>query len=206
MKLLIAVPCHDYLDVEFIRSLEALARRLHKDNVDFEIRFEAGTLVYLARDTLSDYASKNCFTHVLWLDSDMVFSDDVLEQLMETRAEIATGVCRSRHGKYNICLYKNQHEMFTEIPDKIFEVFACGFACVLTTTMCLEHVSEKNNGHPFEPTKYFGEDLQFCIRAGGMGYRIMCNPEAKVGHVGRITIWPDSVEELRSYNSKKEGK
>ena len=194
MKLLIAVPCLDMLPIEFVQSLHALTRRLDKDGVDFEVRFEVGSLVYLARDNLALYASKNWFTHVLWLDSDMVFSDDIFYQLKSLNAEIAVGVFRGRHGSHQYCLYENPDMRLSGIKDKPFQVGMCGFACVLTATTVLEHISEKYNGHPFCPTQYFGEDLQFCIRANGMGYRIMCQPEAKVGHVARSVIWPDKEE------------
>lgn len=194
MKLLIAVPCLDMIPVEFVQSMNALIRRLDRDGIDFEVRYEAGTLVYLARDSLAFYASQNCFTHVLWLDSDMVFPDNIYHELKAVNADIVTGVCRSRHGSHELCLYESFDKRLTEVRDKPFPVKMCGFACVLTATTVLEHIGDKYDKHPFCPTQFFGEDLQFCVRADGMGYRIMCQPSVKVGHIARSVIWPDKEE------------
>lgn len=205
MKLLIAVPCLEKLDVEFVRSMNALIRRLDRENVDYEIKYEVGALVYIARDVLAQYAVKNYFTHVLWLDSDMIFADDVFDKLLSTNAEFATGVCRSRHGLYRYCIFETEHKYVEKLPDKPFEVFMCGLACVLMKTSVLQHIAEKNNGHCFVPTQYFGEDLQFCTRAQAMGYRIICHPDVKVGHLAKVEVWPDDVEDLKAYTLKEHG-
>ena len=67
MKLLIAIPTNDQMPVQFVESLTKLVRKLEADEIDFEVTFQTGTLVYVGRDKLSLKAMSGGFSHVLWL-------------------------------------------------------------------------------------------------------------------------------------------
>ena len=75
----------DTVPVQFLQSLTALERKLMADGVWFEECVISGTLVYMARDKLAGKAVSEDFTHVLWLDSDMVFGPNLLEDLQMCR-------------------------------------------------------------------------------------------------------------------------
>ena len=72
MKLLIAIPTNDYMHYQFCECLTKLVRRLDEDEIDYDIAFQGATLVYVGRDKLAQKAMDECYTHVLWLDSDMI--------------------------------------------------------------------------------------------------------------------------------------
>lgn len=201
MKLLIAVPCMDYLDVAFVRSLLGLTKRLTQEGVDYEVRLRDGCLVYIARDDLSFEAIEEGFTHVLWLDSDIVFEDDIFDKLLATGKPFVTGACRGRRKSFGWCVYRNLEpvERHTELKDHLFMVDGCGFAIVLIETKILKAVKEANNDTCFSPTQDYGEDMQFCLRARKLGWRIWCEPAVKVGHVGRVVVRPDDVTALNEY-------
>jgi len=195
MKLLIAVPTLDTVPVDFLVSLTDLTNKLKDDGVDFKLRIESGTLVYFAREHLTRYAITEKFTHVLWLDSDMVFNEQTFEDLRDCGKEIVTGIAHSRRPPYSSCL-------FTEIypgvekwkgntyPMMPFTVAACGMACCLVAVEVLEAVRAKF-GTAFQPTDVYGEDVAFCWRATQCGYKIWVEPGCRVGHVGRTVIWPE---------------
>ena len=82
MKLLLAIPTLENVPVEFLASLIHLVEHLKDEDVDFSVRMESNTLVYFAREELVRYALVHKFTHVLWLDSDMVFTPEIVEDLM----------------------------------------------------------------------------------------------------------------------------
>ena len=82
MRLLIAIPCMDTVPVEFMKSLIRLTQKLSADGVDYTVAIESGTLVYMARDRLAGKAVNEGYSHVLWLDSDMVFEPELLEGLV----------------------------------------------------------------------------------------------------------------------------
>lgn len=200
MKLLIAIPAMDFVHVEFMRSILALQNEmLHSGLVQkLEISVESGTLVYMARDRLARKAVNEGFDRVLWLDSDMVFTPDVVESLTFCGAPIVSGIAVSRRQPFGSCLFSSLDpvERITGYPREAFEVAACGFACVLTHVEVLKSVFQ-TYGTAFTPTDKFGEDVAFCDRARQLGYKIMADPSVRVGHVAHITVYPDTAERYR---------
>lgn len=206
MRLLIGIPSTDFLHVEFVKSLTNLILRLKEDDIDFTVHFESGTLVYVARDNIASKAINGGFTHVLWLDSDMVFTDDFLDSLMFCGKPFVAGIFQSRRKGYHSALFKNLDidnlERFEEYPHGTFEIAGCGFAGVLIETEILRNVMT-NYGTCFLPMKMYGEDLAFCKRAVDIGYKIYAEPTAVMGHVGHITIYPEDHEKWKAEISKE---
>ena len=200
MKLLIAIPAMDYVHVEFVKSLLALKDELTASDLvqKLEISIESGTLVYLARNKLARKAVNEDYTHVLWLDSDMVFTPGIVEDLAFCGGSVVSGIAVSRRQPFGSCLFSSLDpvERITEYPREAFEVAACGFACVLTDVEVLKSVFQ-TFGTAFTPTDTFGEDVAFCGRARRCGYKIMAEPSVRLGHIGHIPIYPDNAERYR---------
>lgn len=203
MKLMIAVPSTDFMHVEFVRSLTGLLMHLRDEGVDFKLEIESGTLVYLARDRLACRAINNGFTHVLWLDSDMVFGPDLLEDLRFCGAPFVTGIAVSRRKPFSSCLFKDlslDHlERFGDVdtlPREPFEVAGCGLACALTEMEMLKAVQLRCKTC-FTPENGYGEDTAFCVRARELGFHIFADPGVRVGHIGHITVYPDDAARYR---------
>lgn len=206
MNLLIGIPSTDFLHVEFVKSLHCLILRLIEDKIQFHVHFETGTLVYCARDTIACKAINEGYTHVLWLDSDMVFTDDLLDSLTFCDKPFVCGIFHSRRKGYHSALFKNLDinnlERFEDYPNTPFRVAGCGFAGVLIETEVMRQVMLKH-GTCFLPLKMYGEDLAFCKRATEIGYEIWAEPTAVMGHVGHITIYPEDHEKWKAEISKK---
>ena len=195
MKTLIAIPCMDQVPALFAQSLASL-RKVG----DCQIAFQMGSLVYTSRNELAKFAIKNEFDYVLWLDSDMVFDDDILVRMMATLQEkdldMLTGLYFRRVMPYSPVLFdelslsKNTWKWsnFETIPEHgLFEVGGCGFGCVLMSTDVLMSVQGKHR-QMFQPMNGGGEDLSFCWRARDCGYKILCDPEIVCGHVGYAVV------------------
>lgn len=204
VKLLIAIPSVDYVHFKFSESLSKLMQWLTDNGVNYRVEFRGGTLLYMSRDYFVDLAYKwsKGFTHVLWLDSDMVFEPDIFERLYNDDKDMVCGLFRGRHGKKNLCIFKqllpaNRFEIedVNEFKGQIFEVAGCGFGCVLTTVKLLEAVATEY-GSSFMPTKQMGEDVAFCDRVGKLGYKIFCDPMVHVGHISQSIIWPVRSEQV----------
>ena len=196
MKLLIAIPAHDYMHMDFVKSLLSLTKRLSEDEVDYEVRIHGGTLVYHGRDALATYAIDNGFTDVLWLDADMVFTDSLLEDLQFSGKKFVSGIAHGRRAPHQSCLFTEIYpsvSRFTEYPDNTFKVAGCGFGCVLMKTEILKAIKERH-GTCFFPTRELGEDLAFCQRATEGGFEIWAEPAVRVGHIGHIAIYPEYRE------------
>lgn len=194
-RLLLAVPCMDYVNANFMKSLTALERNLIRNGIAFDESVIVGTLIYVARNSQACKAINEGFTHLLFLDSDMVFDENIVETLCFSGKEIVCGAFQSRREPYGSCVYTslNPLERVKEYGAAPFQVEGCGMACTLINTEALKAVAEKYE-KCFSPEKYdgirFGEDLAFCWRARSLGYEIWCDPAARIGHIAHMTVWP----------------
>lgn len=202
MKLLIGIPTLDYVNVEFMKCLTALILRLRDDGIKFDIDIESGTLVYTARERIAHKAINEGFSHVLWLDSDMVFSPNILDDLQFCGKAFVSGIYHARRKGYASCIFKSIDvdkgiERFEEYPHEAFKIAGCGFGCVLIETQILAQVCH-NKGVCFTPLPSYGEDLAFCKRCIELGIEIWCEPSVVCGHIGHITIYPDDYEQWKT--------
>ena len=205
MKTLIAIPCMDVIEADFVECLVNL--RLVGE---VEIKFLKASLVYDARNQITKYAlDKGGFDYVLWLDSDMTFGPDLMEKLLADmepedgeRRQAVSGLCFSRRPPFKPCIYKSldvqqqgqmiypKAEVYLEYPrDQLFEVAACGFACVMMRMDVLEAMGIY--GVPFFPIGGLGEDLTFCWRAQKIDVKFHCDSRLKIGHIMRIHVDED---------------
>lgn len=195
MKLMIAIPTYDYMHFQFVECLTKLIRRLDRDGINFEVFYQGGTLVYVGRDKLAKMAIDRGFTHILWLDSDMIFNEDLLENLMDSGKSFVTGIAHARRAPHVSCLFKeiwpgvDRYEGH-DYPHETFEIGGCGFACVLMETKVVQKVYSIY-GTAFFPMRELGEDLAFCKRATDTGFRLWAEPRVWLGHIGHITVYPE---------------
>lgn len=210
MKLLVAIPSYRTMPAEFVKCLIALTGRLSRDGIPHEVKILDGTMVHAARDSLARHAVNNGFSEVLWIDSDMVFSDSLYDDLKTCGKDMVCGLFISRHNPYLNCLFSrlgDKAERITEITGTdAFRVAGCGFGAVLMQTQVLRDVMTGTHGKCFIPEPNLGEDLAFCQRAAGAGYEIWCEPTARVGHIGEIVIWPEDGPRLRGEIHELDGK
>lgn len=191
MKTLIAIPSMDQVPARFAQSLAMLQKE-----GDCAVTFQIGSLVYMSRDSLAQQAIQMGADRILWLDSDMVFSPDVLSCLSrtmeETKADMVTGVYFRRVEPFTPVLYeklemkdgKVNYKDWCDLPkEDVFEVAGCGFGCVLMNTDVALSILAKFH-EMFLPFDGMGEDLAFCWRARQCGYKIVCNQTLPLGHVG----------------------
>ena len=197
MKLMIAVPSLDYMHTEFVKSLMALTKYLSSDGVDYDVVIQSGTLVYVARDNLAKKAVGEGYTHVLWLDSDMVFQEELLDDLMFSGHSMVTAICHGRRPPHLSCVFRSLDPVdrysLDEYPEDVFRIAGCGFGTFFMETDAIRKILQEC-GTAFAPMRSLGEDLAFCFRAGLCGLEIYADPRVRVGHIGHITIWPEDEE------------
>ena len=193
IRLLIAVPTTDYVHADFVKSLAKLQSELGRRHVAYDVEIQSGTLVYFARNRLANKAINENYTHVLWLDSDMVFSEQIVEDLMDVGKDMVCGAFVSRRPPYGPCIYtsieKNNIRQVKDFGLRPFRVDGCGFATVLTSVELLQAVTQKY-GTCFQPTDYYGEDLAFCWRVKQLGRESWCEPTVRVGHIAHVPVYP----------------
>lgn len=212
-KIMIAVPCMDQVPAPFAQSIAMIRKPLEDDTA---CAFQMGSLIYTSRNNLALQAMKLEMDYVLWLDSDMVFPQDLLidlkKKLDDNDWDMVTGLYFRRVPPFtpvvfdkleineeNICEWTD----YKDYPAEPFKVGGCGFGCVLVKTDVLFEVQAKY-GYMFNPIGNMGEDLSFCCRARQCGYDIWCDPSQICGHVGYTTINDKFYASYRSVHPEVE--
>ena len=196
MKVLIAVPCLDYVSADFTRCLMELQKPAGTG-----FAMVTNTLVYTSRTIIAQNAINAGFDRVLWIDSDMVFPDDILIKLsadMDEGRDLVSALCFTRREPSVPCIQSDltwevkpdgwvetNAYVYMDYPrDQVFEIAGCGFGCVMTSIDLLKRMVE-DYGAPFYPLMGMGEDTTFCFRAGKAGIKMYCDSRVKVGHIGK---------------------
>ena len=199
MRLLIAIPTNDYVHYEFMGCLIKLVEKLKDDGINFDVAIQGGTLVYVARDKLAFKAIDEGYTHVLWFDTDMIFNEDILDDLLFAGKSFVSAIYHGRRAPHLSCIFDQIYPdiiMYEEYPSNTFKIAGCGFGCVLIATDILKAVRLKF-GTCFFPTRELGEDLAFCQRVSECGYEMYAEP-IKLGHIGHIKVYPDYRESYKN--------
>lgn len=159
---------------------------------------------------------------MLMLDSDMTFTPDLLERLLEfadpVEAPIVGGLCFGFDDKGEI-----QPTLFGLVgdeaapqviryhewpPDAMFQVAATGTACLLIHKSVFERIRDAeipsrggkrgfNDAFPwFQETAHddspVSEDITFCWRAGLLGIPIFVNTAVQLGHIKERELTMDA--------------
>ena len=197
MKTLIAIPCMSMVHTMFMASLIQL-----KIEGDVQFSMTDSSLIYDARNRLGQKAVEEGFDRVLWLDSDMTFEPDIflkLSKWLDEGYDFVSGLYFKRRQPIEPVIYsaigtKQKDgealpfsDWYDNYPEGIFEIAGCGFGCVMMNTNVIKEVAEKY-GLPFSPILGFGEDLSFCCRASQAGFKMYCDSNIKLGHLGNYTF------------------
>ena len=190
-KVLIAVPALDVMPVQTAYSMLSLKR-----DCPSRFSFIVRASCHDARNLLAREAVESGADRVLWIDSDMVFADDLMIRLgedLDVGWDMVCGLYFKRELPVTPVIYRDLNPPtgtatpYREYPkDEVFSIAGCGFGAVMMTTELLESVSGLGYA-PFTPFPGLSEDLSFCVRASVVGARIACDSRIKVGHVGQIT-------------------
>ena len=212
-KILIAIPCMDQLPAPFAQSL-AMIRKPDDDMT--ACSFQMGSLIYTSRNNLALQAFQMEADYVLWLDSDMVFSQDLLinmkQEMDEKGLDFLTGLYFRRVPPFTPVLFDQldikedgtcEWTDWKDVPEGLFKAGGCGFGCVLMKTDVAFEVQAKF-GEMFNPISNMGEDLSFCWRARQCGYDIWCDPSQICGHVGYTIINDKFYASYRSVHPEVE--
>lgn len=198
-KILIGVPSGSSIPISFMGC--------YKDAVFLENGDE--NLFYNHRGSNTVTARNNCvhemllkdYTHLFFLDSDMVFPKGTLQRLLNHDVDIVGGFYVRKRNNFWPNAFKlgerPSGKYLTEWINEYKEVEAIGTGCLLIKRHVFEKVKVpwfeyQWNGDP--DGKMITEDLVFCEKAKKLGFKIYCDGTIKCGHVGSMIIWPTEKE------------
>ena len=192
MRILIAIPTKDKIDVETFVSVA----NLDWDGHEIEYTSAQGMGVYgiaQARNNIVNQAIDNDFDKILMVDSDMILPEDTIKYLLDPDVPIVIGCARYKNDsgrapifKYTVDDTGQDSWIWNEIPAGRFDIKSGGLACAMIDTDVFRRISkpyfkweERANG------SYMGEDIWFYEHARQAGYRPQADGRVKCGHIGR---------------------
>lgn len=155
-------------------------------------------------------AQKNNSDYLFFVDDDMSFPPETLDILLSHQKDIVgvnsysrilplsptTGLMNEK-GEYKHPDHYPEWEM--KIPDELFEAYFVGCGVCLINMKVFEKIKE-----PFFRFSYnenglvkSGEDGNFCDRARKEGFKVWCDPNVSVGHIGNMEYGEELNNKLK---------
>ena len=153
-----------------------------------------------ARNIGCDTALENGYSHIFFLDDDVIAPHDAILRLLSHKRDIVSGVYYRRSPPIGVPVMLRYIEGGTQYvtqfkwPDLI-PVDLVGAGCLLISRTVLEAMKAKGGHHPFfdwrsdrtdlPPLERTSEDFTFCVRAKReFGFEILVDTSVRCHHVG----------------------
>jgi hypothetical protein len=176
---LCAVPSFDYVATDFAMTFAAMLMQPDR-SYDAAIQNIKGSVIQDARNELAASALSGAFSHVFFVDSDIVLAVDAIEKLLSHQAPIVGADYAKRQEPRAMAGKPKGHA-----PNGVLQAMEhLGFGCMLINTAVFERVPKPWFAYPTNTQNSTGEDRWFCQRAIRAGYTVWCDRSLIVGHVG----------------------
>ena len=179
IKLAIAIPNSGIIKAQTVSSLLGLVKNF---KCEYYTLLQEGSILHAVRENLVKKALELKCTHLLFIDSDMVFEKDAFERLLKRKKDIV-GVT------YNTRKYPSQKIQWKAIikpKGDFYEVEA-----VPTGFMLIDLKVFKGLPHPWffwevdnAGQTITGEDYWFCREARMRGYEVWVDLSLPIKHIG----------------------
>lgn len=193
IKLFIAFSGYEGLKMHTVNSLVNTLKRLPWPHSPFNCH--RGPYVHRNREMLMKDAVENDFTHLMFIDTDIVFPPDGIERLMARDKDLIGAAYNMRN-----MMKPGQLEVPRTSTVKLlggkrrFPTMDSPFRCdtVPTGFMLVRLEKFKQIEQPWfetvwtEDEGFMGEDTYFCRRARENGIDVWVDPTIPLGHVGEF--------------------
>lgn len=191
LRIAILTPCQDMVSAGFALDLARLTASVPWW-MEHTVVQNRGTLLPQQRATLVHAAQVWGATHALWLDSDMRFPPDTLEQLLAHEQPIvAANYATRRKPILPTAEHREYGHLFTEpIDTALIEVTQAGMGVMLVDMSVYARMKEPWFILGFNPktSEYIGEDFFFLRKAREHGFVTLIDQALsnEVRHVGEL--------------------
>jgi GT2 family glycosyltransferase len=155
------------------RTAFALATAMMFVSVPKQLYLGIGCYIHVNRNMVVAQALENGCSHLLFVDSDIMFNHDAIARLCAANVDIVGA-------RYNKRVLPTQPTVKEDIAT-LSEVFFVPSGFLLVNTDVYRKIGS--------PYFYIDErsdcdDLYFCNKARDAGYKIYCDPTIEIGHLG----------------------
>ena len=193
VRLAVCVPCRDMVHSAFTFSLCKMIEHNNNVGIPTSVHFNMGTLLVDQRETLVDMARGTYSTHILWLDSDMMFPADVAQRLLSHGKPLVAGNYVTRQYPHKTVAYADltdwkSYVMHGDGDRDLVSVAAVGMGCMLTNMSLFDQMSEPYFDVTWDPNSKnrLGEDFFLCGKVRDLGHDILIDPSVslELKHLG----------------------
>ncbi len=200
-RILIAIPTNKNIEAVTFKSIYDL---IIPDGFSAEFQYFWGYQVDQVRNLIADWTIRNNFDYLFAVDSDISFSPDTLIKLLSHDEDLVCGVYIQRiPGTHTIeVMRKNDrggvtHIDWNEIKGKgLVPIDGCGFGCTLIKREVLAKMDYPHFLYKsaLDHRNTVSEDVYFCMKAAGLGFKLWCDTDVICDHTGSYTFRVDSTE------------
>jgi len=194
--------------MEWILSFFNVLVWCHKNNFQLDFSFTKGSNIYKCRDKAiimnqeeKRYAKPfngEDYDYILWIDSDQIFSAEVLEKLIAADKDIITPLIVTEDGSFSASYVINNQEHAegvrrlnegdTRGKTEPMEVGNIGFGFTLIKKGVYEKIQYPWHGPIITENSYYSEDRSFFQRAKDAGFKLWLEPTVKAWHIKSIPL------------------
>lgn len=210
----VAFCCHDRVHAAFAAHLTRMMGMFTGQMmgpVEGQEIYPSTGLVYCMTSILPDgrqkiveVCKKQNRSHILWIDTDMVFPVEVIHLLMRHGQKIVGANYPSRRAPFKFTAGTLDNKWLETKPDSdgLIEVGHVGMGCVLTDISVFEGDGpwfqfdwRRNDENEWTP---IGEDVFFCREARARGHKIFVDQELSrsMGHIGEFTFTAEEMSRV----------
>lgn len=201
MKIAICIPSRDTVHTAFALCLAKLTSTLTKDNIEFEVLFNLGSVIASQRNKLVEIAITKNATHILWLDSDMHFPASVVNRFLKHNKDIVAATYTTRVKPQRSVAFLNEYDLNDRLVKTtgLHKVFAVGLGCMLVNIEVYKALPKPWFQYKWDETlqDLSGEDIYFCKYAKDNGYEVWIDGEVSdlVAHIGTKAFTMKEINE-----------
>lgn len=191
-KVFVCVPTRDMMHSHFAFCLQALVKHHSTIGLETHVEFNMGTLIGTQREKLTTIALESDATHIMWLDSDMMFPYDICVRLMEHDKPFVACNYSTRSMPFKTVAYQELYNWESYLPNEatgLVEVAGVGLGCALVQTNVFNDIYKPY--YPITYTRktddYLGEDMNFCqklTQEAGIPLLVDADLSKAVYHIG----------------------
>lgn len=211
----VCTPARDMVHTMFTYDLVNLVcYHTLNTNDAISLKISEGTLIANQRAELSLDAMREGCSHLLFIDSDMRFPQDMISRLLAHDVDIVATNCARRRMPTGPTaqVYKENgdRELVWTMPEStgLQEVGSVGMGVMLIKAGVFKTLSEPWYETPWRSDKrgYIGEDVFFCKKAREAGFKIWIDHDVskEIGHIGMFEFKHDHTWAIKDLEKAKE--
>jgi hypothetical protein len=152
--------------------------------------FQRGTYIHEAREHAVTAALAAGASHLMFVDSDVVFLADGIPRLLAHDKDIIGASYQTKelrgHATVMLRAKRGNYLPVAPLPPALFEAdaVATGFMLIDLGALVAKWPTPPYFRHGVWRGELMGEDVHFCRQAKQRGLKVWCDPTIAVGHIG----------------------